>query len=337
MEGTHKSIKLTAAEVSYFWTTYLSDTMSVCVFRHFLEHIDDQDIKQLVKHAIDLSQQHVDIIKELFIEEGIEVPHGFSDQDVNLKAKRLYSDIFYLKYIKNMAGGGLGGYSRMLPNIFRDDVKSFYSKALTASIELENEATMIMKEKGLAVRPPFIPYPQKVEYVHKQSFFLEGLDRRGSLSGTEVTHLHYNIGTNQLGAAISTGFSQVAKSKKVKNYFVRGKDIALKHIAVFRDYLEKNSLPAPAGFEPEVTDSKESPFSEKLMMFHFSLMIYAGIGNYGIAISESQRTDLVIDYSRLNAEILKYSEDGANIMINNQWLEQPPLSLDRDDVIKGYK
>ena len=70
------------------------------------------------------------------------------------------------------------------------------------------------------------------------------------------------------------------------------------------------------------------------MMFHFSLMIYAGIGNYGIAISESQRSDMVIDYSPLNAEILKYSEDGVNIMIANKWLEQPPLSLNREDLAK---
>lgn len=126
----------------------------------------------------------------------------------------------------------------------------------------------------------------------------------------------------------------MAQSKKVKNYFLRGKEISVKHINVFRDYLEKNSLTSPPGFDQEVTASKEPPFSDKLMMFHFSLMIYAGIGNYGIAISESQRSDMVIDYSRLNAEILKYSEDGVNIMIANKWLEQPPLSLNREDLAK---
>lgn len=30
------------------------------------------------------------------------------------------------------------------------------------------------------------------------------------------------------------------------------------------------------------------------------------------------------------AEIAKYAEDGANMMINNGWLEEPPLSEDRD-------
>lgn len=84
----------------------------------------------------------------------------------------------------------------MLPNVYRHDVRAFYSKALTASIELENKATKLQLEKGLAIRPPYIPYPQKVEFVQKQSFFLEGLGRRPSFSGTEVTHLHFNIQTN---------------------------------------------------------------------------------------------------------------------------------------------
>ncbi|WP_257391839.1 DUF3231 family protein [Mesobacillus jeotgali] len=335
MEFTHNTIKMTAAELSYLWATYLSDTMSVCVLKYFLQNIEDPDIKLVAEFAQDLSQQHVDKIKFMFVREGVSVPHGFTDQDVNLKVQRLFSDIFYLKYIKNMAGGGIGGYSRMLPNIYRDEVKSFYSKALMSSMELEKKASLVALEKGLATRPPCIPYPEKVEFIQKQSFFLEGLGRRGSLSGTEITHLHFNIETNQLGAALSTGFSQAAKTKKVKNYFLRGKEIAIKHQGVFQDYLEKNSLPVPPGFEQEVTQSTESPFSEKLMMFHFSLMIYAGIGNYGMAISESQRSDLVIDYSRLNAEVLKYSEDGVNIMIANEWLEQPPLSVDRQYLTKS--
>ncbi|WP_396266368.1 DUF3231 family protein [Halobacillus amylolyticus] len=34
-------------------------------------------------------------------------------------------------------------------------------------------------------------------------------------------------------------------------------------------------------------------------------------------------------YNRLSIEIQKLSEDGANIMIKNRWLEQPPMAPDR--------
>jgi hypothetical protein len=133
-------------------------------------------------------------MRKLFNHEEVRVPQGLTDEDVNLKKnKRLFSNIFYLRYIKHMASWGLAGYGRMLPNFYRGDIRSFISKALTGSIELENEASELLLVKGLAIRPPFIPYPQKVEFVHKQSFFLEGLGRRDSLSGTEVTHLNFNI------------------------------------------------------------------------------------------------------------------------------------------------
>lgn len=334
MDKNLEHIKLTASELSYLWTSYLADSMSVCVLKYFLVHIDDNDIKTLTTCALDLSQKHVEFIRDLFTKEQIQIPQGFTEQDVNLHAKRLFSDIFYLRYIRNMSKGGLVTYGRVLQNVYRQDIRSFYAESLTETLELDTKAMMILLEKGLAMRPPVIPYPQKLEFVHKQSFILEGLGRRESLTGTEITNLYANVLTNRLGVAIATAFSQVAESKKVRKYFLRGKDVSLKHIKALCSYLEMDSLGFPMGFEQEVTESTEAPFSDKLMMFHFNLMIYAGVGNYGIAISESQKTDLVVDYSRFNVEVLKLSEDGANLMIENEWLEQPPLAANRRDLAK---
>lgn len=334
MEKTHHPIKLTCAELSYLWNTYLADSMSVCVFKYFLENIEDQEIKTLVTRALDLSQQHMEIIRGTFSDEDIQVPEGFTEKDVNLKAKRLFTDVFYLRYLKHMLNGGLATYGRTLQHIYRQDIRAFFSKCLTSTLELYNETTQVLLEKGLDTRPPSIPYPQEIEYIHKQSFLWEGLGRREALTGEEVNQLHFNIQTNHLGTSLATAFSQVTDSDKVRDYILRGKDIALKHIKVFSDYLENNSLPIPMSFDQEVTDSKESPFSDKLMMFHFGIMIYSGVGNYGVAISASRRSDLVVDYSRLTAEILKFAEDGVNMMIANKWLEQPPLAIARKDLAK---
>ncbi|MBU8880050.1 DUF3231 family protein [Bacillus sp. FJAT-29790] len=41
------------------------------------------------------------------------------------------------------------------------------------------------------------------------------------------------------------------------------------------------------------------------------------------------RRDLGALYPRSIAEIAQYGEDGANIMIDNRWLEQPPQAADR--------
>ncbi|WP_121614260.1 DUF3231 family protein [Mesobacillus foraminis] len=334
MENNHDHVKLTSAELSYLWNTYLADSMSICMFKYFLEHVEDDEIKTLVTHVLDLSQQHVEIIRGIFSDEEIQVPEGFTEKDVNLKAKRLFTDVFYLKYMKHMTNGGLATYGRVLQHIYRRDIRAFYSKCLTSTIEIYNEVTQVLLEKGLDTRPPSIPYPQDIVYVHKQSFLLEGLGRRKALTGEEVNQLHFNIQTNHLGTALATAFSQVAESDKVRHYILRGKDIALKQINVFSDYLGNNSLPIPMSFDHEVTESTQSPFSDKLMMFLYGLMIYSGIGNYGAAIAASRRSDLVVDFSRLTTEILKFSEDGVNILIANEWLEQPPLAVARKDLEK---
>ncbi|WP_229138655.1 DUF3231 family protein [Bacillus sp. REN16] len=90
----------------------------------------------------------------------------------------------------------------------------------------------------------------------------------------------------------------------------------------------------PMTIDQGVTDSTEAPFSDRLMLFHFSLMEYAGIGNYGVSISESQRSDLIVDYSRLLTEVMKFSEDVRNIMIKNEWLEKPPTAANRKELAK---
>ncbi|MDY0942357.1 MULTISPECIES: DUF3231 family protein [Priestia] len=332
MEKQH--IDLTSAEISCLWSSYLADSMSICVFKYLVQGIKDEQIKKVIKHALDLSQQHVEIIKNIFEKEEIAVPKGFTEHDVNLKAKPLFTDTFCLFYLKNMTKGGLVANATVLPNMYREDILAFYSKCLTSSNELHTEATHLLLEKGLAVRPPQIPKPQQVEFIRKQSFLFEALGESRPLTGQEVTNLYANIQTNIMGTAIATAFAQVTTTKKIREYMLKGKEISKKHFEVFSSYLKSHDLPVPVSHDHEITTSTEAPFSEKLMMFHFSLMIYAGVGNYGVSISQSQRSDLVVDYSRLLTETLAYSEDGANIMINKEWLEKPPMAADRKKLTK---
>jgi hypothetical protein len=330
----HENIQLTSAELAALHQNYLGDSMSICVFGHFLETVEDPEIKTVVEHALNISLQHVESIKKIFNEENIPVPIGFTEQDVNKRAPRLFSDPFYLSYIKHMARGGLAIYGFLQPHVFRSDVLSFYTKCLQSTIELNNEATVLLQKKGLAVRPAYIPYPDKNEFVHKQSFLSGFMGDKRPLTGMEITHLYANIQTNKLGEALSIGFSQVAQSNKIRKYFLRGKEISEKHIKVFSGYLRDENLPVPMTWDHEVSKSQEAPYSDKLMMFHFGLMNFSGSGNYGMSVAASQRKDIAAIYTRLNAEILLYAEDGANIMIDEGWLEQPPLSVDRNQLSK---
>ncbi|GGK04858.1 hypothetical protein GCM10007063_28970 [Lentibacillus kapialis] len=327
--------KLTASEISNLWTSYQNDSMTICGIEYFLANIEDTDIRSILEYALDISKQHVQRVTDIFQSETYPIPVGFTEHDVNVKAPRLFSDVLYLSYILNMGKFGLSSYSLALTLSSRDDIIDYYSDCLSETKTLHNWAKSVSKEKGVHVRTPQIPTPEQVDFVKDTSFLSGGLfGEPRPLLGIEIGDLIYNAKRNALGQALITGFSQVANNKDVRQYFKRGREISGKHLESFNSLLHKNYLSGVSTFTPEVTDSTVAPFSDKLMMYHISALVASGIGQYGISMSTSPRRDLSIDYARLMAEIAKYANDGAKLMINNGWMEQPPEAADRQELAK---
>ncbi|MEJ9212340.1 DUF3231 family protein, partial [Bacillus smithii] len=129
-------------------------------------------------------------------------------------------------------------------------------------------------------------------------------------------------------------FSQVDKSKVATQFFQRGVEISKKHIQLFREKLEESDLSVPITWDSEITESTAHTFSEKLMMFYTTSLISLSVVYYGFSVAFSPRIDIGILYNRVILEIQKYAEDGANIMIKNRWMEQPPMAPDRKELAK---
>jgi hypothetical protein len=81
--------------------------------------------------------------------------------------------------------------------------------------------------------------------------------------------------------------------------------------------------------EDKIIPSTQSPFSDKLKMFHACQLINAAIAYYGTALSVSMRRDLGAHYTASIAKLLILAEDGMNLMINHEWMEQPPQAVNR--------
>ncbi|MEK4159435.1 MULTISPECIES: DUF3231 family protein [Paenibacillus] len=252
--------------------------------------------------------------------------------DVNKEAPRLFTDDFYLFYIQNVGKMGMEFYTMSLSNCARLDICEYFTECLNESARLLNKATEIMLTKGTFIRAPFIPVSKKVEYVQKQSYIAGWFGHRRPLNAIEMSQIYFNLIQNQLGRTLLMGFSQVAKSKQVRDYMVRGRDIADKHVEIFGSLLSKEFLPSASAWDTMPTESTVTPFSDKLMMFQTATLNAIGIAHYGRALSLSPRRDLGANYVRLTAEISQFAEDGTNIMIENEWLEQPPQATDRDQL-----
>lgn len=329
---SHKP-KLTASEISCLWTAYVADTMAICGLKHFMIHLKDTDIKTMVQLALDQATDHVERLTKLFQAEEYPLPFGFTDQDINLEAPPLFTETLVLMYVNNMAKLGLGTYSVALSTSARRDVLDYFTNCLKEAAELSNRSLQIGLEKGVYIRCPSIQPPERSDFVHEKNFFGGLLGHKRPLLGTEVSNLFYNLKRNALGKALMIGFAQVAQNPEVKDYFKRGMELSQKQIEIFTKLLQDDELPAPMLWDGEISRSTISPFSDKLMMFQVSTLIAAAIGQYGLAMSVSPRTDLAAVYVRLTAEVGSYAVDGARIMLEQGWMERPPQTVDREALI----
>ncbi|WP_394236950.1 DUF3231 family protein [Niallia oryzisoli] len=325
----NQQLDLTSVEMGALWSAYFSETITKCMFQHFLENVEDPEIESLLMHGLNICNKRIPKLEELFLKENFPIPQGFTDKDVNPKAPRLFSDAFYLYYIWFMSSMELQAHSLSLSLCARSDVNDYYREVLNGSADTDTKTREIALQKGLFVRAPHIPTPAKIDFVTKKSFLTGWFGERRPINALEITHLFKNIMNNTLGATLMTGFSQVAKSKDIGHLFIRGRDIAAKHSTIFTSVLKEEGLSSFESADIYATDSINPPFSQKLMLFHVTSLNALGMANYGLAISASSRKDIATHYTRLMGEIALFTEDAANLLIENGWMEQPPQAADR--------
>ncbi|TRZ38586.1 DUF3231 family protein [Niallia circulans] len=328
---------LTSAEKANLWNFYMANTMSRCMFQHFLANVENKQIKKIIQDSDLLSQRITERVKSFFQEENIPLPAGFSEQDVNLTAPRLFSDSFYLLYIDMMYKLGLIFYSITLPNTTRLDIRQFITESMRDAANYSNQVTEVMLETGIYVRPPNIPTMNTQEMVERQSFFNGFFGDKRTLTGIEISQLFANIQFNTIKTVLLLAFSQVAESNEIRSYFIRGKHINIKQNTVFSNVLKQEDLPLTMPSQFNVTTTNIPPFSDKLMLFHISNLSSAKLRNFGDSIAVSPRHDLGSIYFRLMVETSNYAEDGGNLLIENNWMEKPPHNVDRNLLAKKKK
>lgn len=328
-------IDLGVSEVAGLFNLYMNDTMAVCTLKYFLSRVEDDEIRSVLQLALNMAKGHIPIVIDTFNQEGLPIPKGFKEDDVDINAPRLFTDPFYLFYLLKMAQIGLNSYALIFNHIGSPDIRDFYSKCITESVELYNKIIDVLQSQGLYIKPPRVEFSKTIDFIDNQNFFSSGwLDRKRPLLAREITAIFATIRYNIVAGALLTGFSQVAKSKKLSEFLSRGRDLADKKIEKLTDILINEKIPIPSTSDSFVTDSTVAPFSDKLMLFHIMLLASSKIGQDGYAFANVLRHDLHAYFSGSIAEIGKYGEDALDIMIENRWMEQPPQAIDHRELVK---
>ncbi len=329
MENKHM-VGLTSTEIAALWSTYISESISICFSKYLLEHLKDEEIRSILSQSLKDSQDHKKEIKNVFISENFPLPKGYTDADLNLAAPKLFMDPFPLSYVYGMAKISLINNGMFLTCVARDDIRSFFSKRSERLIKSFNQSVDLMLEKGLYDRPQFIPYPDDVEYLKEKGTFLpEWFKSSRPLNVLEITDIFFNIERNYLGDSLLMGFIQVVKDEKIKKYLMRGRKLAQKQIKVLNTTLIQDDLPGNSMLNTVVSTSTIAPFSDRFILGMISMANTVAINYMGHALSTASRVDLATHYSKLLIEIMNYGKDGMEMMIDREWMEEPPHAPNR--------
>lgn len=329
-----EDLKLTSAEIGTLWGEYVNGTAVDTVNKYMLSIIEDEKIKTLFEDAIKTFGKQKKQITTFIENEGFPIPIGFTDSDLNKGAKRLFSDIFCLHYLHIMSLHGILGHTTSLSASVRKDLRHFYDSCDDDGKKMYHKTIELLQGKGHYQRDPYF-YPEaNPEFVSGQQF-LDGFfgDKR-PLAATEIIALSFNMKKKIMEKTLSIAFSQVTQSKEVRKFLKSAQKTSDEQIQTLGNILHGDNLPVPMSWETEITTSQDSPFSDKLMLYHIGFLLQVAQAYHGAGLASAMRTDLVMNYEKIILKNLTVTKNWFNLMTKNKWFEQPPLAPNRKEIAK---
>ncbi|MDQ0226399.1 DUF3231 family protein [Metabacillus niabensis] len=327
-----KKNPLTASEVSALWLQYMGDSMAICIYKYFLKIVENSDIKPILESALKLAEGHISKIANILKDDHFQVPIGFTDDDVNLNAPRLFSDQFLLFYSYIMTIHGITAYSLAITTSEQQDIQDYFLESTVTSKELFQKIVELAKTQPMFSSVPTIPSPHRNELVNSTGIISNLIGDKRALNSSEISNLFFNAKKTGFIRSLSLGFSQVAENEDVRNFMLKNVKLAGKDADSFNNLLKQEHLPTPESWDAEITDSTISPFSDKLIMFHAAFLVNAALSYYGAAIGSRLRSDIILNYSKVFTHAMEAGTLCYNIMVKHGWLEKQPEAIDRKAV-----
>lgn len=329
-----EKLKLTSSEIGSLWGEYINGTATDVVNRYMYSIIEDEAIKAVFYDALQTFEKQKKQIKSFFENEGFPVPIGFNESDLYLGKQRLFTDAFCLNYLHVMTLHGLIGHITAFGISVRKDLREFYDSCDNDAKKMYHQTMELLLEKGLFQRDPLFYAYDHPQYVTSKDFKDGYFGKGRTLSATEIISISFNLKKSILAKALSIGFGQAAESKEVRKFLTDSEKTADGQIKALAKIMQADNLPVPKSLETEVSISTDSPFSDKLLMYHIGFLFQAAQTYHGTGLASSMRTDLVTTYESIILQNLMVTKNWFDIMVKNRWLEQPPLAPNRPEIAK---
>lgn len=327
-------IRLTSSEIGSLWGEYINGTMTDMVNRYMVTIVEDTSIKVIFEDAIQTFAKQKEQIVTFMANEGFPIPVGFTEADLNKGAKRLFSDLFCLNYLHIMTLHGLLGHTTALGVSVRKDLRKFFDSCDSDAKRMYHQTIELLLEKGSFQRDPLFYPADSTEFITSKDF-ADGFFGQGRrLAATEIISISFNLKKSIMTKTLAIAFSQCAQTKILREFFSDTEETSDDQIKSFAKIMQHDNLPVPKSWETEVTTSTDSPFSDKLMMYHIGFLFQAAQAYHGTGLAGAMRMDLVAAYEGVILKNLMVTKKWFNIMVKHSWLEQPPLAPNREELSK---
>ncbi|MGD6847246.1 DUF3231 family protein [Rossellomorea aquimaris] len=329
-------VPITSSELANLWMTYQDKTMIMRFLEYFLEHVEQEETRKILQSYYERAAESVEFVISIFQQEGAVIPAGFTENDVNKGAPKLFDYMYDVMYLHMMSKLGTALYALYSTMSYRQDIRQFFRRLTTEAQEAYDQATNVLLEAGVLSRSPYVSMPKEVEFVREKNYMtgLNWFSNERSLNTIEISLIHNAIETNLTGMQLMIGFAQVAHDQQVRNHFVKGMELSKKVETSLGEFLRQDYIEPPATHAGKATNSTVAPFSDKLMMYNTSLLTTFGLGSNALGGAFSLRTDLPAKMALLTKDIFDFAKQGGIIMIKNGWMEKPPQVEDRNQLIK---
>ncbi|MGZ4164237.1 MAG: DUF3231 family protein [Tumebacillaceae bacterium] len=323
------NIPFIASEIACLWQLYMQETMSQCCLRYFANCTDDEEIRAIINAMLESVNEAIQTMRAFFVNENLPVPVGFTEQDVDVNAPKLFFDPFMIHFVSFMTHVGTQSACSALTVVARADLRQFFIKRLEDTLRIENRIFDVLLGKGLFAKSPTVTVPSQVEFSQGQNFVGELLGNHRPLNVVEVNHLFINSLRNAQGMEMLTGFAQTVRAEDIRAYILEGKDMSKKFMEMFNSHMVAEDLVPSTLPGVGVTMSTVPPFSDKLMLNLVAALDVYAISVYGTSMAQSSRSDLGVLYARVVAETGTYALEGSKLLVKYGYLESPPELPDR--------
>jgi hypothetical protein len=330
---------MASSELGTLWMTYEIKSLMDKMIENMVIESKDSKAKKILEDHIKENKKLLDEIKGIFNKEKAVVPIAFGEYDVFNDAPALFDDIFHIMFLRIMMKINLGFNAVHLGMSYRNDIRKFYESTFKNAQDTYGICTDYLTKQGVLSKPPYVTMPKEVEFIEETKYMsgIQMFRNKRSLNSLEVAYLYQAIEVNVFGMQLMTGFAQVAKESEIKNYFVKGKELAKEIVSGFSKVFLDSDIQPPTTWAGKATDSVIPPFSDKIMMYCTNIMSSYAVGNNALGMSFSMRSDLPLKLAFIAKDALDYAREGGKLMIKHKWLEEPPQMEDRNQLIKGKK